>query len=67
MIAQRHAHQNPMIYYTEVAESFMTYLKVAPDLRRHYRQPVAALSVVAICRLRGFIRASENTSPSICR
>src|SRR5581483_7727121 len=29
VIAQRHAHQNPMIYYTEVAESFMTYLKVA--------------------------------------
>jgi sec-independent protein translocase protein TatC len=28
MVAQLHAHQNPQIYYTEVAESFMTYLKV---------------------------------------
>src|SRR4051812_16237430 len=28
MIAQLKAHQTPQIYYTEVAESFMTYLKV---------------------------------------
>src|SRR5438067_10650458 len=28
MIAQLRAHQSPQIYYTEVAESFMTYLKV---------------------------------------
>lgn len=28
MIAQLHAHQSPQIYYTEVAESFMTFLKV---------------------------------------
>src|SRR4051794_561320 len=29
MIAQLQAHQTPQIYYTEVAESFMTFLKVA--------------------------------------
>jgi sec-independent protein translocase protein TatC len=28
MIAQLRAHQTPQIYYTEVAESFMTFLKV---------------------------------------
>ena len=28
MIAQLRAHQSPRIYYTEVAESFMTFLKV---------------------------------------
>src|SRR5436190_22705046 len=27
-IAQDHAHQSPQIYYTEVAESFMVYIKV---------------------------------------
>jgi Sec-independent protein secretion pathway component TatC len=29
MVAQLRAHQTPQVYYTEVAESFMTYLKVA--------------------------------------
>lgn len=29
MVAQLKAHQTPQIYYTEVAESFMTYIKVA--------------------------------------
>ena len=28
MVAQLRAHQSPQIYYTEIAESFMTYLKV---------------------------------------
>ena len=39
VIAQRHAHQNPMVYYTEIAESFMTYLKVA--------LPLMLMSIVA--------------------
>src|SRR6478672_10889893 len=29
MIALEKAHQNPQIYYTEVAESFMVYIKVS--------------------------------------
>jgi len=29
IIAQEHAHQSPQIYYTEVAESFMVYIKIS--------------------------------------
>src|SRR5438067_2390677 len=39
LLAQQHAHQSPQVYYTEIGESFMVYIKVSMILAAAVASP----------------------------